>query len=41
MILEKNWEGNKDKLALFIDLEKAFDSVKWGHFVDSNEGGSL
>ena len=28
MILEKSWEWNKDKFALFIDLEKAFDRVK-------------
>ena len=28
MILEKSWEWNKEKFALFIDLEKAFDRVK-------------
>ena len=26
--MEKSWEWNKDKFALFIDLEKAFDRVK-------------
>lgn len=25
MILEKSWEWNKEKVALFIYLEKAFD----------------
>lgn len=30
MILEKSWEWNKDKYILFIDLEKAFDSVERG-----------
>ena len=27
MILEKSWEWGKDKFALFIDMEKAFDRV--------------
>ena len=25
MMMEKNWEWGKEKLTLFIDLEKAFD----------------
>ena len=27
-ILEKNWEYNKDVCQLFIDFEKAYDSIK-------------
>ena len=27
MIMEKNWEWGRDKFALFIDMEKAFDRV--------------
>ena len=28
MILEKSWEWNKEKCIMFIDLKKAFDSVR-------------
>ncbi|XP_076030372.1 uncharacterized protein LOC143018668 [Oratosquilla oratoria] len=27
LLLEKDWEWNKDKYAVFIDMEKAFDRV--------------
>src|SRR5678815_1190056 len=27
MVIEKSWEWNRDIYAVFIDLEKAFDSV--------------
>ena len=27
-ILEKKWEYNKDVFQLFIDFEKAYDSIK-------------
>ena len=32
MILEKSWERNKKKYTMFIDLEKAFDSVRRSSF---------
>ena len=31
MLIEKNWEWGRDKYALFIDMEKAFDCVPRNH----------